>query len=156
MFNNPFSIGSPFAELVMWIYGTISVLLVFSPFVYLGYRKWRRHLPISWWMVFLAYIISPIIFWVWSWWIWGLTDSLLQKYYSNSWWITNALLEGGAGPFFGVIVGWPALIFYVVWIKFEHFTLKSFLLSTTLAIVMFMALAGLAAYLIAWGLGNLA
>ena len=114
MANQYFSIGSPFAEFVMWIYGTISVLLVFSPFIYLGYRKWKKKLPVSWWMVFGAYFSSALIYVIWNIAIWAALDELLRRYYVNYWWLTNALLEGGAGPFFGIIIGWPLSPIYIL------------------------------------------
>lgn len=156
MANQYFSIGSPFAEFVGWVYGIVSIVFVFYPFIYLGYRKWKKRLPVSWWMVFGAYFSSALIYVIWNIAIWAALDELLRRYYVNYWWLTNALLEGGAGPFFGIIIGWPMTIFYVCKIKLEKFTLKNIALALVSAITMFALLSASALYLMVLGLGSLA
>lgn len=109
-----FSIGSPFAEFVSWVVFGISFVLVFSPFVYLGYIKWKQKLSISWWLVGGAYVSSLLIYLIWCWGALWIADTLLQKYYTNSWWLTTALVDGMGWMMFGVLLGWPLLASYII------------------------------------------
>src|SRR5690606_11986979 len=118
--SNLFSIGSPLAEVVGWFIFIASFLIVFSPFIYLGYRKWKKKLPISWLAIILSYLFSFTIYWALEWNLVFLIDDILRESYRNSWWLRDAMSDSEARMFFCVIFAWPLTVFYVFKIKFEH------------------------------------
>ncbi|MEK7176745.1 MAG: hypothetical protein AAB719_00385 [Patescibacteria group bacterium] len=54
--------NEPLAFVIQWGLLIVSILLVFSPFIYLGIRKWKKQLTVGWWQVMGAYIASVVIF----------------------------------------------------------------------------------------------
>ncbi|OHB08265.1 MAG: hypothetical protein A3I86_00855 [Candidatus Zambryskibacteria bacterium RIFCSPLOWO2_02_FULL_39_14] len=152
MANQYFSIGSPFADFVSWIVFGISFILVFYPFFHIGYIKWKKKLPVSWWRVGGAYLASLIIYLVWQFGvIFGLVE-ILERIYTNSWWLTTALLDGSGQMLFGVLIGWPLLASYIIMaIKLGKYIILNLLLSILVSSLLLWGAYYVFGYLIGFG-----
>jgi len=120
-----------------WLILSISILLVFSPFIYLGVKKWKRHLSVNWWQVILAYILSVLFFYVFDWVILGKLDKLIYSNYQELGWIQDAITDAGSHMIIIVIIVWPLLVFYCTKLVKEKLTVLNFVLSLLFALLMF-------------------
>ena len=142
------------AFVIEWGVLILSILLVFSPFIYLGIRKWKKHLLISWKQIFISYLSSFAIYYVWDWVILNKLDRWIYNSYINSGWLQDAFFDPSFKMMFIVVIGWPLLIFYVVMaLKQGKFTLKNFVLSLIVAIIFFASMVIIWLYLMVIGLG---
>jgi len=142
------------AFFIEWGVLIISILLVFSPFIYLGIRKWNKHQEISWVDVILSYIQSFIIYFIWEFIIIHKIDRYIYNNYINTGWLQDAVGDPGFKMIFIVVLGWPLLIFYsIMAIKQGKFTLKNFIVSLVIAIALFASLVSLWIFLVMVGLG---
>ena len=152
MANQYFSIGSPFADFVSWIVFGISFILVFYPFFHIGYIKWKKKLPVSWWRVGGAYLASLIIYLVWEWGILWIVDILLKKYYVNSWWLTSALTDSTIRMLFTILIGWPLSASYIIMaIKPGKYIILNLLLSILVSSLLLWGAYYVFGYLIGFG-----
>ncbi|MFZ2484390.1 MAG: hypothetical protein WAX80_02650 [Minisyncoccia bacterium] len=142
------------AFVIEWGVLIISILLVFSPFIYLGIRKWKRHLLINWKQVIGAYLSSFAIYFVWEWVILDKLDQFISNNYINAGWLQNAFFDPGFRMIFVVVITWPLLVFYCSkLVTRERFTLLNFITSFIISILLFCGLVVLLFYAMAAALG---
>lgn len=151
----PYLLPNPnLAFVIEWGVLIISILLVFSPFIYLGIRKWKKHLLVSWAHVAGAYLLSFVIYPIWDWWILGKVDRYIYDNYVNSGWLQDAISDPGFRMIFIVVIAWPLLVFYSSkLITKGRFTLLNFIISLGASILLLIALVALWAFLVVVGLG---
>ncbi len=149
--------NSILAFVLEWGVLIISIFLVFSPFIYLGIRKWKKHLPVNWWQVIGAYLSSFAIYIMWDWWILVKVDDwLLHSVYADANWWRRVLYNPGFKMIFITLIAWPALVFYSckLMIK-EKFTLLNFVLSLIISISLICGLIALYAFVMVVILGQI-
>lgn len=142
--------NSTLAVIIEWGILILSILLVFSPFIYLGVRKWKKHLLITWKQVFSSYFLSFLIYYVWEFVILDKLDRWIYNSYINSGWLQDAFLNPSFKMIFIVVIGWPFLVFYCTKLVREKFVLKSFLISLFIAVVTFIVLISILFFMMAW------
>ena len=125
------------AFVIEWGVLILSIILVFSPFIYLGIRKWKKHLPISWKQILASYFSSFLIYYVWDWIILNKLDRYLYNNYINSGWIQNAFLNPSLKMILILTITWPLLVFYCTKLVKEKFTLKNFIVSLVISVILF-------------------
>jgi hypothetical protein len=143
------------AFVIEWGVLILSILLVFSPFIYLGIRKWKKHLPITWKQIFISYFSSFLIYYVWDWVVLDKLDRWIYNSYINSGWLQNAFFNPSFRMIFINIITWPLLVFYCTKLVKERFTRKNFIISLLVAIAMFILLTSILAFMTAWALTNI-
>ncbi len=142
------------ALVIEWGILLISILLVFSPFIYLGIRKWRKHLSVNLWHVIGAYLISFAIYPIWDWWILGKVDRLIYNNHFSYGWLREAFSDAGFRMIFVVGISWPLFVFYSsILIKKRPYSIWHFVTSLAMFISMIYILWKVAMFLIAVGLG---
>lgn len=144
------------AFIIEWGVLIISLLLVFSPFIYLGIRKWKRHLPVSWKQVFASYFFSFLIYFVWEWIILNKIDRYIYNNFINTWWLQSAIGDPGFKMIFIIILGWPTLVFYCIKLVKGKFTKKNFVISLFIAILGILMLFFITLYWAVVGLAQIA
>src|SRR3989344_2114178 len=141
---------NPIMEFVVeWGVLLVSILLVFSPFIYLGIRKWRKHLSVTFMQVIGAYLISFFLY-VSEWIVLNKLDVWSYSNFPNAQWIRDAIFS----PFFRTIfitgLAWPALVFYCsVLIKKRPYNVWHFVVSLFISILMLYFLFKLTLFLMA-------
>lgn len=145
----------PLAFVIEWGVLLLSILLVLSPFIYLGIRKWKKHLPISWKQVFISYLSSFAIYFIWELVILDKLDSWIYNSYVNSGWLQDAFFKPSFRMIFMVATLWPILIFYCTKLVKEKFTLKNFIVSLVISILFFCGLVVLLFFLMTIAMGSI-
>ncbi len=140
------------AFIIEWVFLIVSILLVFSPFLYLGIRKWRRHLSVNWKQVIGAYLVSFAIYPIWDWWLFGKVDRWIYESYINTHWLQNAFLESSVRIIPVLIIVWPLLIFYSNKLVKEKIIKKDMIILAFVAIGLFILLLLLLVFMIGWSL----
>ncbi|KKQ83222.1 MAG: hypothetical protein UT07_C0008G0029 [Parcubacteria group bacterium GW2011_GWB1_38_8] len=110
------------AFVIEWGVLIISILLVFSPFIYLGIKKWKKNLPVSWKQVVGAYVSSFAIYFIWEWVILVKIDMWLYNGFTNTGWLRNVLSGPSFKMIFITMFGWPLLAFYCTKLIRDKFT----------------------------------
>lgn len=141
------------AFVIEWGVLIISILLVFSPFIYLGIKKWKKHLQISWKQIFASYFLSFLIYYVWEVVIIGKLDRFVYKNYINTTWLQDAITNPGFKMIFVVVTMWPILVFYSTKLVKERLTLLDFFVSLGISTLLFCSFVILLFYLMAVALG---
>ena len=144
------------AFVIEWGIFIASIFLVFSPFIYLGFRKWRKNLAVSLWQVVGAYLLSIAIFPTWNWFILGKVDRFIYNNHQNLSWLQDAVSDPGFKMIFVGVIGWSLLAFYCgVLLKKNPYNLKHFIYSLISTLVLFGILTASTFYLMLIALGSI-
>lgn len=148
-----FRAGPTLILVIEWVFFLLSAFFIFLPFAYLGFRKWKRKLSISWWQVILAYLTSLVIFVICAWFgFWSATE-LTHNYFSNGYYLQDAIENNVFDLLWVSILGWPMLVFYCYMaLKQGKFTLKTFLISLVIALALLASLVAIFFYVMVFGL----
>ena len=143
------------AFVIEWGILIISILLVFSPFIYLGIRKWKQHLLVNWKHVIGAYLLSFALYSL-HFWVLSKVDSFLYDNHPNSSWLQHAIANVLFHELFMIIPLWSLLIFYCSKLIIKsRFSLLHFIISLALSILLFFSLIVVTLYLMAVTLGSI-
>lgn len=144
------------AFVVEWGILIISILLVFSPFIYLGFRKWKRNLSVGWLHVIGAYILSFAIYLIWDWWILGKVDKWIYNNFTNTHWLQQAIFKPSFRMIFIATIGWLIMVFFSsVLIKNKPYNLIHFISALAISIAMFFVLLKVWMFLTVVALGQI-
>ena len=135
------------AFVIEWGVLIISILLVFSPFIYLGIRKWKWYLSVSWKQIIASYFLSFAIYYIWEWVFLDKLDRFIYNNYVNTGWLQDAFYNPSFKMIFIVMVVWPLLIFYSTKLIKEKFTRKNLIMSLITASIFFVLIVLLAVFL---------
>jgi hypothetical protein len=136
--------------IVEWLILIVSILVVFSPFIYLGIRKWKKHLSVTLLHVLIGYLFSFCIYSINLWAMSSISDLTYPKYIL----LENVLDDVIFHQIFIVIPIWSLLIFYCSKLIIKNrFSIWHFLVSLIFSILLFSGLVALLFYLMAIGLG---
>ncbi len=111
-----------------------------SPFIYLGVRKWKKHLLINWVHITAGYIMSFLIY---AFHVWVLSNTSFRQ-------SDNIFFR----EFFIVIPLWSLLVFYCSkLLVVKPYSIWHFLISLAISIVMFCSLIAVLFYAMVVALG---
>lgn len=131
------------AVFLEWGILVVTILLVFSPFIYLGFRKWKKHLPVDIKWVLFSYFCSFWIYIAWDLVLLSKIDRFIYNNYINTGWLQDAITDPGFKMIFINVLGWPLLVFYCTKLMKNRFTRRNFILSFLTSLLFFCVLAGI-------------
>lgn len=149
-----FRAGPTLILVIEWVFFLLSAFFIFLPFAYLGFRKWKRKLSISWWQVILAYLTSLVTFVVCAWFgFWSATE-LTHNYFSNGYDL-QSVIENKVFDLIPIsVLGWSVLVFYCyIVLKHGKFTLKNFVISLVVALILLAVFVAIFFFVMVLGLG---
>jgi len=118
-----------------WLILIVSILIVFSPFIYIGIKKWKWHQMVSWVQVLLAYILSIAIYYIW-WIVISKIDRFIYNNHLLGKWAFDVIDFSAEAMVFSVILIWPFLVFYSTKLVKGRFTIWTFGLSLLFSLLM--------------------
>lgn len=120
------------AFIIEWGTLLISILLVFSPFIYLGIRKWKRHLSVNLGYIIAGYILSFLIF-LFIFYIAHRVDRWVYNNHSDYMWLMNSVGEALSHSILFDPLLWVLLVFYCNKLLRNRFTILNSFASAIIA-----------------------
>lgn len=136
-------------SILKWGLLSISTLVIFSPFVYLGVRKWHQNKPVYLWHAVTVYLASFLLF-IGTVWVVASCGKL-----ANTWEVLDVFDSVNSYLFFVCAFLWPLQTFYLAKLVRNTLTFLNAFVALLIACGIFAGLVLVFAYALAYAFGSI-